>query len=50
MTFQRIFRNINFSIGICITLAIILTGLISLGYTPYPPNKMNLSCSLSGPW
>ncbi len=36
-------------IGVCITLAIIFTGLISLIYTPYPPNKMDLSARLEGP-
>ena len=46
---RRLFRNINFSIGFCITLAIILTGLLSLGYTPYPPNKMNLSARFQAP-
>ena len=49
MTFRRIFRNVNFTIGICITLAIILTGLLSLVYTPYPPNKMNLSARFQAP-
>ncbi|HSB05731.1 MAG TPA: ABC transporter permease [Thermodesulfobacteriota bacterium] len=49
MTFRRIFQNINFNIGICITLAIILTGLISLAYTPYPPNKMSLSTRFQSP-
>ena len=49
MMLRRLFRNINFSIGFCITLAIILTGLLSLGYTPYPPNKMNLSARFQAP-
>ena len=42
-------RNINFTIGLLITLMIILTGLLSLGYTPYPPNKMNLSARFQAP-
>jgi peptide/nickel transport system permease protein len=49
MTFRRTFKNINFTIGFCITLAIVLTGLLSLVYTPYPPNKMDLSARFQGP-
>jgi len=49
MTLSRTLRNVNFTIGICITLAIILTGFFSLVYTPYPPNKMNLSARFQGP-
>jgi len=40
---RRLFRNINFTIGFIITLMIVLTGLLSMGYTPYDPNRMNLS-------
>jgi peptide/nickel transport system permease protein len=40
---SRLFRNINFTIGFWITLAIVLTALLSMGYTPYDPNRMNLS-------
>jgi peptide/nickel transport system permease protein len=36
------FRNINFTIGFFVTLIIVLTGLLSIGYTPYDPNRMNL--------
>jgi peptide/nickel transport system permease protein len=39
----RLFRNINFTIGFLITLAIVLVALLSIGYTPYNPNRMNLS-------
>ncbi len=49
MNLYRTFRNVNFSIGLCITLAIILTGLLSLVYTPYPPNKMDLSARFQAP-
>jgi peptide/nickel transport system permease protein len=49
MSFRRIFHNVNFTLGICITLAIILTGLLSLVYTPYPPNRMNLSVRFQAP-
>jgi peptide/nickel transport system permease protein len=40
---SRLFRNINFTIGFLITLAIVLTALLSMSYTPYDPNRMNLS-------
>jgi len=39
----RLFRNINFIIGFLMTFIILLTALLSLGYTPYDPNRMNLS-------
>lgn len=39
----RLFRNINFAIGFAITLTILLTALLSLSYTPFDPNRMNLS-------
>jgi len=42
-TLYHLFRNINFTIGFLITLAIVLTALLSIGYTPYDPNRMNLS-------
>ena len=45
----RLFRNINFAIGFCITLTILLTALLSLGYTPYDPNRMNLSERFQSP-
>jgi peptide/nickel transport system permease protein len=40
---SHLFRNINFTIGFWITLAIVLTALLSMGYAPYDPNRMNLS-------
>ena len=45
----RLFRNINLTIGLFITLAILLTALTSIGYTPYDPNRMNLSIRLQAP-
>jgi len=45
----RLFRNINFTIGFLITLIILLTALFSLGYTPYDPNRMNLSKRFQAP-
>jgi len=49
MYFRRLFRNINFTIGFLITLIILLTALFSLGYTPYDPNRMNLSTRFQAP-
>lgn len=39
----RLFRNVNFTIGFLIIFLILLTALLSLGYTPFDPNRMNLS-------
>ena len=39
----------NFAIGLLITLFIVATGLLSLVYTPYDPNRMNLSGRFQGP-
>jgi peptide/nickel transport system permease protein len=44
-----LFHNINLAIGLCITLIIVLTALISLGYTPHNPNRMNLSERFQAP-
>jgi peptide/nickel transport system permease protein len=46
---SRLFRNINFTIGFLITMAIVLTALLSMGYTPYDPNRMNLSERFQAP-
>ncbi|OGQ00665.1 MAG: peptide ABC transporter permease [Deltaproteobacteria bacterium RBG_19FT_COMBO_46_12] len=45
----RLFRNINFIIGFLMTFIILLTALLSLGYTPYDPNRMNLSKRFQSP-
>jgi peptide/nickel transport system permease protein len=45
----RLFRNINFTIGILITLAILLTALLSMVYTPFDPNRMSLSTRFEAP-
>ncbi|MEW6376041.1 MAG: ABC transporter permease [Thermodesulfobacteriota bacterium] len=45
----RLFRNINFTIGFFITLTIVFTGLLSIGYTPHDPNRMNLSARFEAP-
>jgi peptide/nickel transport system permease protein len=49
MSLRRLFRNTNFAIGFSITLAILLAALLSLGYTPYDPNRMNLSERFQSP-
>lgn len=46
---HRLFRNINFVIGLSITLVILLAALLSFGYTPYDPNRMNLSERFQSP-
>lgn len=42
-TIHRPFRNINFTLGFLIISTILFTALLSLIYTPYDPNRMNLS-------
>jgi peptide/nickel transport system permease protein len=49
MNLRRSFRNINFTIGFFITLTILLTALLSMAYTPYDPNRMNLSQRFQAP-
>lgn len=49
MIHRHPFRNINFAIGFFITLIIVLTGLYSIVYTPYDPNRMNLSIRFQTP-
>ncbi|MBM4278402.1 MAG: ABC transporter permease [Deltaproteobacteria bacterium] len=49
MSLRRPFRNINFTIGFLITLAILLTAFLSMVYTPYNPNRMNLSERFQAP-
>ena len=49
MTFRRLFRNINFTIGFIVTLTIVLTALTSLFYTSYDPNRMDLSARFQAP-
>ena len=49
MSFHRLFRNVNFTIGFLITLIILLTALLSLSYTPFDPNRMSLSTRFQAP-
>ncbi len=46
---RRLFRNISFAIGFSITLTILFTALLSFSYTPYDPNRMNLSERFQSP-
>jgi len=39
----RPFRNVNLLLGGILVLVIVAAALLSLGYTPYDPNRMNLS-------
>ena len=45
----RLFRNTNFAIGVVITSIIVLTALVSMVYTTYDPNRMNLSARFQAP-
>lgn len=49
MRFRRFFRNINFTIGFLITLILLLTALLSSFFTPFDPNRMNLSERFQSP-
>ncbi|MBM4349366.1 MAG: ABC transporter permease [Deltaproteobacteria bacterium] len=49
MSLRRSFRNINFTIGFLITLIILLTALLSFAFTPFDPNRMNLSERFQAP-
>jgi peptide/nickel transport system permease protein len=49
MPLARFFRNINFAIGFSVILAILLAALFSFVYTPYDPNRMNLSQRFQAP-
>ena len=49
MSLRRPFRNINFTIGFLITLIILLTALVSFVFTPFDPNRMNLSERFQSP-
>jgi peptide/nickel transport system permease protein len=49
MTLRRLFRNIDFAIGFFIMLTILFTALLSMAYTPFDPNRMNLSERFQAP-
>jgi peptide/nickel transport system permease protein len=45
----RLFRNVNFTVGLCIVVAMLLTALLSTAYTPDDPNRMDLSAQFQAP-
>jgi len=45
----RYFKSHNFTIGLFLGGVVVLTALISFFYTPYDPNKMDISSRLQGP-
>jgi peptide/nickel transport system permease protein len=45
----RYFASHNFTIGLLLGGLVLLTALISFFYTPYDPNKMDISSRLQGP-
>jgi len=49
MRLRHPFRNINFTIGFFITLIILFTALLSFVFTPFDPNRMNLSERFQAP-
>lgn len=49
MNLRRPFRNINFAIGLFITLILLFTALLSFFFTPFDPNRMNLSERFQAP-
>jgi peptide/nickel transport system permease protein len=49
MSLHRPFRNINFTAGFLVTLIILLTALLSFVFTPFNPNRMNLSERFQAP-
>lgn len=49
MSLRRSFRNINFTIGLFITLILLFTALLSFFFTPFDPNRMNLSERFQAP-
>ncbi len=49
MSLRRPFRNINFTIGFFTISVILFTALLSFVYTPFDPNRMNLSERFQAP-
>jgi peptide/nickel transport system permease protein len=45
----RYFKSYNFIIGLILGGVVVLMALVSLFYTPYDPNKMNVSSRFQGP-
>jgi len=46
---RRFFRNLNFSVGFGLSAVVVGMALLSLIWTPYPPNEMNSGARLKPP-
>jgi len=46
---RRFFKDINFVIGLTLVSLVVGTAILSLFYTPYDPNRMEISARLQGP-
>jgi peptide/nickel transport system permease protein len=45
----RPFRHVTFTVGVAVTLALLLTAALSLVYTPHDPLEMSITGRLQGP-
>src|SRR5262245_66478613 len=45
----RPFRHVTFTLGLAVTLALVLTAALSLVYTPRDPLEMSITGRLEGP-
>jgi len=48
-TARHYFRNVNFTIGVVLVGFVVAVAIVSLFYTPYPPDKMDIRNRLQGP-
>jgi len=48
-TIKRYLNNTNFTIGLILVGLVVSTAIVSLFYTPYDPNNMEISARLQGP-
>jgi len=46
---RRFLKDINFVIGLILVMVVVGTAILSLFYTPYDPNRMEISARLQGP-
>lgn len=46
---RRFFRNLNFLVGFCLSAVVVGMAVLSLFWTPYPPNEMNSGARLKPP-
>jgi len=49
MTMGRCFKNLNFSIGVAMATMVVAMALVSLFWTPYSPNTMDVRHRMEGP-